>query len=78
MDKLVVEATFGSARPIAEWLARDPYVVGVERKTMFATRNDASNRILVAGPSAIAKALDSTPLERAGLNGNGVTIGEQV
>jgi len=78
MDKLVVEATFGSARPIAEWLARDPYVVGVERKTMFATRNDASNRILVAGPSTIAKALDSTPLERAGLNGNGITIGEQV
>jgi len=75
LDKLVVEATFGSARPIAEWLARDPYVVGVERKTMFATRNDASNRILLAGPSAVAKALDSTPLERAGLDGKGVTIG---
>jgi len=74
-DKLVVDTTILYARRIAEWLAHDAYVMSVERKTMFVTRNEASNRILLSGPSAVSKSLDSTPLERAGLNGSGVVIG---
>ena len=59
----------------ASWIAQDSYVIGVERKAMFATRNDASNQILVAGPSAVSRSMDTNPLSRAGLNGTGVTIG---
>lgn len=51
LDKLVVEVTFDTARGIAEWLAGDAYVLGVERKTMFAARNDASNRYYSISPN---------------------------
>ena len=75
LDKLVVEVPVDSACHVAEWLVNDAYVLSIELKTMFASRNRDSNRILMSGPSAISKALKSTVLERAGLNGSGVTIG---
>jgi hypothetical protein len=53
LDKLVVEVTFDTARDIAEWLAEDAYVLGLERKTMFAARNDASNRYTLISPTCI-------------------------
>ena len=73
-DKLVVETTTDQMHQIAEWLGQDASVVAVERKTKFAARNDASNRILLSGSSA-ASTRDSTAFAKSGLNGSGVVVG---
>jgi hypothetical protein len=57
------------------WLSLDAYIVGVERKTMFKTRAEDSNKVLLTGPSEISRTLESTIFQKAGLDGSGVGVG---
>ena len=60
---------------IYRWLSLDAYIVGVERKTMFKTRAEDSNKVLLTGPSEISRTLESTIFQKAGLDGSGVGVG---